>query len=284
MMQVITESELKQVELDILRDVALFCENNKLRYYLCGGTLLGAVRHGGFIPWDDDIDIIMPRPDYMKFVELYNHRDTIYRCNSIFNRPDWYSSFAEVEDIRTIKRYNGFSQKELHGVSIDIFPMDGTPAAEHERRRFWKISNLMARIATLSWQSFTISRHFSDQDVRMPWMKTVVRTFVKFTVIPFARLFRPFHFNRKVNLRGMKYDVDHSEFIGVSVFPHYGYKECVRAKGFLKIEKRPFEGELFNTPADYNEYLSNLYGNYMKFPPEKNRVSHHDFQAYWKVK
>ena len=82
----------------------------------------------------------------------------------------------------------------------------------------------------------------------------------------------------------MKYDVDHSEFIGVSVFPHYGYKECVHAKGFLKSEKRPFEGQLFNTPADYNEYLTNLYGNYMKLPPKKNQVTHHDFQAYWKVK
>lgn len=284
MMKIITENELKQLELDILKDVALFCEKNRLRYYLCGGTLLGAVRHGGFIPWDDDIDIIMPRPDYMKFVKLYNHRCSIYRCNSIFNRLDWYSSFAEVEDTRTIKRYKGFSQNELHGVSIDIFPMDGAPASEHERRRFWKISNLMARIATLSWQSFTVSRHFSDQDVRMPLLKTVVRTLVKFTVIPFARLCRPFHFNRKVNLRGMKYDVDHSEFIGVSVFPHYGYKECVQAKGFLKSEKRPFEGQLFNTPADYNEYLTNLYGNYMKLPPKKNRVTHHDFQAYWKVK
>ena len=223
MMKIITENELKQLELDILKDVALFCEKNGMRYYLCGGTLLGAVRHGGFIPWDDDIDIIMPRPDYMKFLKLYNNRKSIYRCNSIFNRPDWYSSFAEVEDTRTIKRYKGFSQKEIHGVSIDVFPMDGAPASEDERRRFWKNSNLMARI--------------DDQDVRAPWLKTVMRTLVKFAVIPAARLFRPFCFNKKVNLRGMRYDVDHSEFIGVSVFPHYGYKECVHAKGFLPVKK-----------------------------------------------
>lgn len=282
MMKLITEKELKRLELDILKDVSVFCEKNGLRYYLCGGTLLGAVRHGGFIPWDDDIDIIMPRPDYMKFLKLYNNKKSIYRCNSIFNRSDWYSSFAEVEDIRTIKRYKGFSQKEIHGVSIDVFPMDGAPVSEDERRRFWKISNLMARIATLSWQSFTVSRHFDDQDVRAPWLKTMMRTLVKFAIIPAARLFRPFCFNKKVNLRGMRYDVDHSEFIGVSVFPHYGYKECIHAKGFLPVEKRNFEGELFNTPADYNEYLTNLYGDYMKLPPEKNRVTHHNFEAYWK--
>lgn len=282
MKRLITEEELKKLELGILKDIASFCEENEIRYYLCGGTLLGAIRHEGFIPWDDDIDIIMPRPDYMKFLELYNSRDSIYRCNSIFNRPDWYSSFAEVEDTRTVKRYKGFSQKEIHGVSIDIFPMDGSPASERERRRFWKVSNIMARIATLSWQSFSISRHFNDQNVKMPLLRTLVRTLVKFTVIPIARLFRPFDFNRKVNLRGMMYDVDNSEFIGVSVFPHYGYRECIHANGFLQPIKRKFEGELFNTPADYNEYLSNLYGNYMILPPEKNRVTHHDFEAYWK--
>lgn len=282
MKKLITEEELKKIELDILKDVSLFCEENEIRYYLCGGTLLGAIRHEGFIPWDDDIDLIMPRPDYMKFLKLYNSRNSIYRCNSIFNKPDWYSSFAEVEDTRTIRRYKGFSKKENYGVSIDIFPMDGAPVSESERRRFWKVSNLMARIATLSWQSFSVSRHFNDQNVKMPLLRTLIRTFIKFSVIPIARLFRPFDFNRKVNLRGMRYDVDHSEFIGVSVFPHYGYRECIHAEGFLKSKKRKFEGELFNTPAEYKEYLTNLYGNYMKLPPEKNRVTHHDFEAYWK--
>ena len=80
----------------------------------------------------------------------------------------------------------------------------------------------------------------------------------------------------------MKYNVDKSQYIGVSTFPHYGYKECVKGAPFLKITKRIFEGENFNTPDSYDEYLSNLYGDYMTPPSKDSQQSHHDFEAYWK--
>ncbi|WP_298463816.1 LicD family protein [uncultured Mitsuokella sp.] len=108
-MKKIDNETLKVLELDILKDVADFCEENGLRYYLCGGTLLGCIRHHGFIPWDDDIDIIMPRPDYMKFIKLYNNKESVYRVNSLETDSSWYSAFAEVEDTRTLKIYTGFN-------------------------------------------------------------------------------------------------------------------------------------------------------------------------------
>ncbi|MEQ2746000.1 LicD family protein [Dialister hominis] len=282
-MRSINQKELKEIELAILKDVNDFCEANNIRYYLCGGTLLGAIRHKGFIPWDDDIDIIMPRPDYIRFNKLYNQRKSHYRVNSLMNDKEWYSTFAEVEDTRTVKKYNSFNMDDSHGVSIDIFPTDGSPDDEEARKRFWRINNIMTRIATLSRQSFTVSHHFADQDVKHEGMRTFLRTGIKFLGIPIARLIcNIFNLNQIVTNRAMKYDVDKSQYIGVSTFPHYGYKECVKGASFLKPNKRLFEGKYFNTPDNYDEYLSNLYGDYMTPPSKGSQQSHHKFEAYWK--
>ena len=248
--------ELKKIEFAILKDVADFCEAHQLRYYLCGGTLLGAIRHQGFIPWDDDIDIIMPRPDYIKFHQLYNKRESNYRVNSLLTDSHWYSTFAEVEDTRTIKRYNGINFSNMHGVNIDIFPTDGSPDDPATRKRFWHINNILARIATLSYAKFTVSKHFADQDASWSNMRTMVRTLIKFLAIPIARCLKPLNLNIILTKRASKYNVDQSEYIGVS--------------------------EYFNTPDYYEEYLGNLYGDYMKLPPKEKQVSHHDFKAYWK--
>lgn len=161
-MKEISSVALRKIEFDILCDVADFCHQNNIRYYLCGGTLLGCIRHHGFIPWDDDIDIIMPRPDYIRFHSLYNQRQSHYRVHSLLTDSQWYSTFAEVEDNRTIKVYQGFKKESL-GVSIDIFPIDGSPDGEKKRKCFWYINNILTRIATLSKQRFALSRHFEDQ-------------------------------------------------------------------------------------------------------------------------
>ena len=281
--KVIDVEELKSLQLDMLREIKHICEKNSLRYYLCGGTLLGAIRHKGYIPWDDDIDIIMPRSDYMKFHKLFNtEAKPYYRFRSVFNERDWDSTFAKVEDTRTVKKYNSFNEKVLVGVCIDVFPTDGAPSSILARRLFWFVQNLLARIAYLSTQKFTISQHYVDLEEKHTGLKTVLRTFIKFMMIPLAKLTRPFQLFKFVNLLAMRYDVDKTKYIGVSTFPHYGYRECIKGRPFLKMRNRSFEGELFGTPDNYEEYLSNLYGDYMKIPPIEKQVSHHDFIAYWK--
>lgn len=281
-MREISIEEVKEIQLRILIDVQKFCIHNNLRYYLAGGTLLGAIRHKGFIPWDDDIDIIMPRKDYMIFNKMYNYKNDRYKVHSVFNDNEWGSTFAVVEDVRTKKIYDDFNNSYDIGVCIDVFPTDGSPNNLFERRIYWNILNFFSRIAILSVQKFKVSRHYVDRETVCGELKTYLRTVIKFLAIPIARLTKTINLNLLINKIAMKFDVDESKYIGVSTFPHYGYKECVEATGFLKIEKRMFEGELFNTPYNYDEYLSNLYGDYMKIPPKEKQVSHHNFKAYWK--
>lgn len=124
-MKEINTVELKRIELDILKYIKTQCEKYNLRYYLAYGTLLGAVRHKGFIPWDDDIDIHMPREDYDKLIELeYNNPDSKYKLLSPKYNKDYYYSFAKMVDNETILEETGLKQIKELGVYVDIFPLD----------------------------------------------------------------------------------------------------------------------------------------------------------------
>ena len=100
-MKAITEEELKVIQLDLLQKTADFCEKNGIRYYLCGGTLIGAIRHKGYIPWDDDIDISMPRPDYDRFISIFNKPENYYQVIDMSNDKKYGFPFAKVHDTRT---------------------------------------------------------------------------------------------------------------------------------------------------------------------------------------
>ena len=135
-MKRVTPEELKRIQLDLLQKTADFCEQNGLRYFLCGGTLIGAVRHKGYIPWDDDIDIAMPRPDYDRFINTFNKQENYYQVVSRENNHAYSYAFAKVYDNRTILQ-------ELHykgstfGVYIDILPADGVKDASQIRKIMW---------------------------------------------------------------------------------------------------------------------------------------------------
>lgn len=278
----IQPEEYKLIALEILDNFVSYCESHNLRYYLAGGTLIGALRHKGFIPWDDDIDIIMPRPDYMYLMKHFNVDNQVYKVRSIFTEQAYSTTFATIEDTRTIKKYNVFSLDYETGMDIDIFPIDGAPESYVLRRQFWRIQNLLARLSILSTMKFKKSKHYSNLDSSFGKIKSNIRTVIKFMGIPFARLLKPLCLNKVVNLFAMRFDVDSKKFIGVSVFPHYGYKECVHGKEYLEQIEVEFEGRMLKAPKGYNEYLTNIYGDYMKMPSKDKQVSHHDFTVYRK--
>ncbi len=115
--------ELRQIQMGILDEVHQFCEANGLRYFLSSGTLIGAVRHKGYIPWDDDIDIYMPRQDYEQFLQTYSDTKGTYRAINPATEPHYYYTFAKVVDQRTRMVEKETEGYEI-GVYMDIFPVD----------------------------------------------------------------------------------------------------------------------------------------------------------------
>ena len=222
-MRQITLQEIKDIQLDILKDVDSFCEKNNIRYYLAGGTLLGAIRHKGFIPWDDDIDIIMPRPDYIKFIQGYeNECDKNYKLTSIDNNKQHLYTFAKIFDMRTLKIEDSISynNKNMDGIGIDIFPMDGLPQNIESSNKLFAKQKKWFRLYSLSVHKFM-------------WSKNIFKSFIKCVVqIPFKVIGHKW-FIHIINKNSMKYDFEKSEFIAVSVVPYYGNRERVTKSNYM---------------------------------------------------
>ena len=260
-MKPITFNELRKIQCGVLQEVADFCEKSNLTYFLAYGTLIGAIRHNGFIPWDDDIDIAMPRPDYDRFIRTFNKMHPYYSAIE-FSIDDSYSiPFAKVYDNRTW--LNEFKyKKEKFGVYIDVFPIDGVGgnAQMYMARKLDKI--LHAKKA-----------NFKNRSI----FKNITNSIVKFLLIPFS-----------VNdiLKFCDKNARRFEFGTTSkagnMLETYGACEAVDTSVFLKTMFHKFEDCEFRIPVEYDKWLRSIYGDYMKLPPKEQQIAHHSFEAFWK--
>ncbi len=255
--------ELKKIQLDILIQVAEFCDQNGLRYFLAGGTLLGAIRHKGYIPWDDDIDIAMPRADYQMLLTSFKsqnleiisselNRDCPYPFAKIYNKK---TQLIELSDI-----------KFDIGINIDIFPLDFFPDDLHESEK------LVKRIRRLKY---------------VLGAKVIVlvrrRSLLKNTILLFAKcLCSPINY-RNIIQKMVKHSQTYKEtnYMGIAIWG-YGMKERVPKEVFKDYTEVEFEGRKFKAPIGYDQWLGHVYGDYMQLPPEEKRCTHHAFNAWWK--
>lgn len=254
--------ELKQIQLDILNFVDVFCKKNNLRYFLAYGTLLGAVRHKGYIPWDDDIDILMFREDYEKFVMTF--KDSRYKVFATEVNPKYPYPFAKVGDTKT------YFEEEIKdvidtGVNIDVFPLDYLP--EDKVQSITKRRNILQKI----W----IAK-------RLPRLKR--RGFLKNAVLAISQsllaVFPVRFIVKKMEDNAQKYNLKESSVCGNIA---YGYDPDVYpSSDFKEVIELPFEQYMFPCPKEYDNVLTVMYGDYMKLPPKEKQVSHHHFIAYWK--
>lgn len=268
-MKEIQIDELKSIQLAILEYVHDFCIKNNIRYSLCGGTLIGAVRHKGYIPWDDDIDIIMPRDDYEKFCSLFcqDSTNSAYKLITCFNDKQYFQPFAKVVDSRTrlIESYD--RPVDSLGVYVDVFPSDFLPEDFAKRNRFWRKILKKRNFATVIYQKINKKEGL---------VKRICRIILYY-------LFRPFPANmfaKKINKFSAK-ESNLSSYVACSVFG-YGRREEMSRTVFDSFVDMSFEGRQFKVMQGYDIYLSSLYGDYMKLPPKEKQVPKHDFKAYWR--
>lgn len=275
-MKELTVEESNKVALDILLTIADFCDKHNLRYYLTYGTLIGAVRHNGFIPWDDDIDITMPREDYNAFLKLFNEemKDAQYRVIAPYDKQSKHP-FAKVTDTRTVKREEGLYYDVTDGVElgvdVDIFPLDGTPTDDAEYDAWYKkLYRVYFRLLCKTW------------DVRgggslVRKLKIVVGKCMYGTMFTTKNAL----LNKAAKLHA-EYPYEKCEYVGSIESAFNGKGNRVRKEYFDDFVMVSFEGYSFKAPKGYHEVLTSIYGDYMQLPPEEKRVTHHANKIYMK--
>lgn len=256
-------SPLQQKLLTMLEWYHDFCVKNNLTYYVAYGTLLGAVRHSGFIPWDDDVDVLMPRPDYEKFLEIMkNNPDNIYYAErSGKENEEYYYSYAKVYDTTTtlIERNR---RNVKRGVYIDVFPLDGIPSDMKPAKRHFRRVNFHKKL--IYARNIAIKKENGI-------VKNVVALISR--IIPMAWL-KNSKIVSKIESEAMKYKYCESEYVGC-MHSGDGLKEHILKSVYGEPSIYKFEGIDVYAPHDADAYLRQFFGDYMQLPPESERVSHH---------
>lgn len=262
--------ELHGYTLRLLKFVDEVCHENNLTYFLSGGSALGAVRSGGFIPWDDDADIMFPREDYERFLHIMAEREasgknSVYKCGSIHNRKDWSFPFARVWDSTTRIEYRNLNESPT-GIFVDIYPMDGLPDSMratklhyYHIRACYICLNACIRKRFKPGEGFILPKKILGAAMRLIGSRRICAHVDK------AAARRPFN---KAN------------FVGCAVLSHYMARERFDRKDFEYGKYVPFEDTQLPVPNGYHGYLSALYGDYMTPPSVENRESEHHMDIY----
>lgn len=250
--------EIQLEELAILKEFNFFCETHKLHYSLAGGTLLGAVRHKGFIPWDDDIDVCMPRPDYEKFLSLasnFGANDSSLKVEGHLTCPLRCAPFVKIVNTKISINANQLRNKNF--LWIDVFPVDGVPS----RKSSW----LFIKMEFLRRLLIYAFRPSSTKNI----FKRCIKAFL-ILKLPQVKLY----LCKLMTKLAKRYEFGKYENVAVITWGLHGTKEIIPYEAFNKTVKMVFEDLEFPCMGCWEEYLTGLYGNYMQLPPEDQRSSH----------
>lgn len=265
-MELTTEQlqKIKVIELNILEAFINICDKLSLRYYMMGGTMLGTVRHQGFIPWDDDIDVGMVRRDYEIFKEKAQELlPEYYFLQNMDTDNEYPHNFMKIRDSRTTFVETSLSKLKInHGVFIDIFPLDYYPDSKLMRGIF----DFRVKVMNLRMRNVVI---IPDDARHSPVQEAVLSIVSKITCLRYP------NFKRMQKSREHLYKKENCGLYIGNFCGAWGKKEIVPAEWYGEGCKAKFEGIEVMIPAEYDKWLTQVYGNYMKLPPENKRVTHH---------
>ena len=262
--------EKQRVSLDALVFLDDYCRKNGLRYYLAYGTLIGAVRHKGFIPWDDDIDVHIPRPDYEYILSNFNDPNGNFELYSCFSDKEYILPYAKIQNKNTARVIWG-ERLDHQGIGIDLFPLDGIPedleVAEREflkqNKKWLKVTNRLERFRGIK------------PNTGMNYLKSILGK------IAFSSGF----LSRSIKeLSISPFNIQYEEASKVATLVGlYSGKFRPFKKEWFNPSQVDFSGYRFTAPSGYHEILSLLYGDYMHLPPEDERRSTHTDLFIWRI-
>lgn len=262
-MELLSRKQIKQVLLNILLELQAACDKNGIEFYLTGGSLLGAVRHHGFIPWDDDIDIGLSRPNYDKLRHLSERSDFLppYLKITSFDQGNSNYPFMKIIDTRYCLQQGYVKTNEENSIWIDIFAIDGLPDNPEKIEKIYRKAAIYRKILMLNF-------------ARVGEGKSRTKALLKPLVIPFAKMVGIGRCNRMIDRLSHSIPYESADKVGCIVWGLYGTRECMNKNEFEQSVDVTFEGHSFKAPSCWDSYLSNLYGDYMKLPPEEKQVTH----------
>lgn len=260
-MKLLTLDEIQREELAILHDLTQFLDERNLRYSLHAGTLLGAVRHSGFIPWDDDVDIAMPRPDYERFLKiagaLPDDLFVLTNRNSVF--PMMFAKVCTRKVRAQQAAYDGIMNQYLW---VDVFPIDGLPDDLRKARRHFRNARLNRRLAIYT----TLDTNAVSGSFRrlLVWL---------YRVLP-AKNWRRSYLNRRFDRLVARYSFESSSNVTVALASGASKLWMMPKRRCTSLDTIVFEGNRFSCYSEAEDLLVESYGDYRKLPPPEERKSH----------
>ena len=263
-MEKLTCKEIQSHCVEMLRYFDAYATSRNITYYLSGGTLLGAVRHQGFIPWDDDVDLMLPRKDYERLIHDFDGGGR-YEIISCETNDEYGTPFARIWDKRTALKWTSSREVPI-GVFIDLFPIDGFPENEIVSKLYMNYLKLCrTKVNSAIRTTFQKGERFKiiKKGLKYVWRKSAN------------------YYARRQNAIVKKYTYENSKYVGVTTTTVHIYRERnLKTDVFSGTLYLPFEQLQLPVPSGYDRYLQHLYGDYMKLPPVDQRWSEHNFVIY----